>query len=243
MARRGSGPGLRSALRGASGFLLAWLGLAGPAHAVIPGIAPGLAAVLPQVLFFLLPLLALLFSPRAWARLAIGAWRSRLERRLGGGRRPPRSRPHESPGPLPPVPMSPGRGGRATRPREEVRPSWKRRVAVAQPPPGGTCAVTVNARISRGAPSPSTGNGLRPDRRLPGGLQVGKERIGVEESKRRLPDIPGNAGPRDSEANSTWSRRRAHGQGGNSRQPRPSALGSSPQPGKGSRGGRSPRKR
>ncbi len=75
MARQGKDPRFRPVLRWTSGFLIAWLGLAGPAHAVIPGIAPGLAAVLPQVLFFLLALLALLFSPRAWARLVIGAWR------------------------------------------------------------------------------------------------------------------------------------------------------------------------
>jgi putative pyrroloquinoline-quinone binding quinoprotein len=63
------------ARRAAAIMLLAGLATAAPAQAVIPGVAPGLAAVLPQVLFFLITVLALLFSPRAWGRFLVLCWR------------------------------------------------------------------------------------------------------------------------------------------------------------------------
>lgn len=46
--------------------------------AVIPGLAPGLVAILPQLLLLLLAALALVFSPRAWWRLAVAALRRPL---------------------------------------------------------------------------------------------------------------------------------------------------------------------
>ena len=60
----------------------AWFGLAKTAHAVIPGLAPGLVAILPQLFLLVVATMAMLFSPRTWWRLTLTAVRHPI--RTGG---------------------------------------------------------------------------------------------------------------------------------------------------------------
>ncbi|HVR73311.1 MAG TPA: PQQ-binding-like beta-propeller repeat protein [Planctomycetota bacterium] len=66
---RDASPPPQRLLRSLPAAMLLLLPLASPVHAVVPGLAPGLIALLPQLIVLLFTMLALLASPSAWWRV------------------------------------------------------------------------------------------------------------------------------------------------------------------------------